>query len=201
MTTLDLLKKVSLEENFQIIPPRHLSELPPAASGAPEPAWDWRLVRARCLREARRVLRDRDDAEEAVQEAMARAWRSRRGCVNPDAPLGWLLQITRHEALRLLDRRARRAEREVVTGNDPDGRADDPFDALLSRLATRQTLAGLRPDERELVHLRYRHDLTQAEVARRLGLPEGTVKVRLHRIRKRLRNAWPEDNQTARRDP
>ena len=83
----------------------------------------------------------------------------------------------------------------------PEPRTDDPFDALLSRLATRQALSVLAPDERALVHLRYRHDLTQAEVARRLDLPEGTVKVRLHRIRKRLRNAWPEDFETTRRDP
>jgi RNA polymerase sigma-70 factor (ECF subfamily) len=35
--------------------------------------------------------------------------------------------------------------------------------------------------------MRYGEDLTQAEVARRLGVPEGTVKVRLHRARRRLR--------------
>jgi RNA polymerase sigma-70 factor (ECF subfamily) len=40
-----------------------------------------------------------------------------------------------------------------------------------------------------VLHLRYAEDLTQIEVARRLGLPEGTVKVRLHRARGRLRRA------------
>ena len=38
------------------------------------PSLDWAFVRQRCLREARRML-DREDAEEAVQEALARAWR------------------------------------------------------------------------------------------------------------------------------
>jgi RNA polymerase sigma-70 factor (ECF subfamily) len=166
---------------------------PPNQLPPPEPAWDWRFVRSRCLREARRVLRDREDAEEAVQEAMARAWRRRRACTTPEAPLPWMLQITRNEAFRLVERRARRADREVVTPVEPERRGEDPFDALLSRLATRQALARLRPDERALLHLRYRDDLTQAEVARTLDLPEGTVKVRLHRIRTRLRNGWPED--------
>ncbi|MDX6697562.1 MAG: hypothetical protein QOE65_959 [Solirubrobacteraceae bacterium] len=172
-----------------------------ASTGAPDLAWDWRAARARCLREAHRVLRDRDDAEEAVQEAMARAWGRRRTCATPEAPLGWLLQITHREALRILERRTRRAAREVVTAVEPEYRGEDPFDSLLARLDTRRALAGLRPDERALLHLRYRHDLTQAEVARRLDLPEGTVKVRLHRIRKRLRNGWPEDIETPRRDP
>lgn len=141
------------------------------------------------------MLRDGDDAEEAVQEAMARAWRGRRACANPDAPMGWLLQITRNEALRMLEGRVRRRDREVATAVDPDAGGDDPFEALHARLDTRRALAGLRPEERTLLHLRYRHDLTQAEVARRLGLPEGTVKVRLHRIRKKLRDGWPEEVQ------
>jgi RNA polymerase sigma-70 factor, ECF subfamily len=37
------------------------------------------------------------------------------------------------------------------------------------------------------VRLRYEEDLTQAGIARRLGIPEGTVKVRLHRVRDKLR--------------
>jgi RNA polymerase sigma-70 factor, ECF subfamily len=177
-------------------------EIPRPRSVSEEPEWDWRLVRARCLREARRVLRDREDAEEAVQEAMARAWGRRRTCASPEAPLAWLLQITHREALRILERRTRRAAREVMTPVAPERRvADDPFEALLARLDTRRALAGLRADERALLHLRYRHDLTQAEVARRLDLPEGTVKVRLHRIRQRLRNGWPDDIETTRRDP
>jgi RNA polymerase sigma-70 factor (ECF subfamily) len=171
-------------------PPR---SQPREAAPPPEPAWDWRFVRSRCLREARRVLRDGEDAEDAVQEAMARAWRRRSACSSPEAPLAWMLQITRNEALRLVERRGRRADREAATPVDPERRGEDPFDALLSRLATRQALARLRPDERALLNLRYRHDLTQAEVARTLDMPEGTVKVRLHRIRKRLKNGWPED--------
>jgi RNA polymerase sigma-70 factor (ECF subfamily) len=166
-----------------------LTELP-----APEPAWDWRFARSRCLREARRLLRDVDDAEEAVQEAMARAWRRRRACSNPEDPLGWLLQITRNEALRVMERRSRRTAREIVTPVEPDRRAEEPIDDLLSTMATRQALARLRPDERVLLHLRYRADLSQAEVAQRLDMPVGTVKVQLHRIRKRLRHDWPQDD-------
>jgi RNA polymerase sigma-70 factor (ECF subfamily) len=48
-------------------------------------------------------------------------------------------------------------------------------------------LDALADGDRSLLALRYAEDLTQSEVARRLGMPEGTVKVRLHRARRRLR--------------
>ena len=159
---------------------------------AAEVGWDWTHARSRCLREARRVLRDSDDAEEAVQEALARAWRRRTTCASPDAPLGWMLQITRNEALRLRERIAIRAAREVCE-EDPDAGVEEPTEALVSMVATRQVLEKLRPEERFLIHLRYQRDLTQAEVARTMNVPEGTVKVRLHRLRKRLRDDWQED--------
>jgi len=130
-----------------------------------------------------------------VQEALTRAWRRRGSCESPDAPLGWVLQITRNEALRIMERRARRTAREVVATVELERTAEEPIDALISTVATTQALAGLRPDERLLINLRYRDDLSQAEVARTMDLPEGTVKVRLHRIRKRLKDAWQEDSQ------
>ena len=57
------------------------------------------------------------------------------------------------------------------------------------RLTVEQALGTLAERDRRVLHLRYAEDLTQVEVARRMGLPEGTVKVRLHRARGRLRRA------------
>jgi RNA polymerase sigma-70 factor (ECF subfamily) len=99
-----------------------------------------------------------------------------------------------------MERRNRRTAREVMTPVEPERAGAEPIDDLLSTMATQQALARLRPDERALLHLRYRADLSQAEVARRLDMPVGTVKVRLHRIRKRLRDDWPQDNEAPRRD-
>jgi RNA polymerase sigma-70 factor, ECF subfamily len=48
-------------------------------------------------------------------------------------------------------------------------------------------LRELSERDRLLLELRYEEDLTQAAIARRLGIPEGTVKVRLHRARAKLR--------------
>lgn len=51
-------------------------------------------------------------------------------------------------------------------------------------------LRRLSERDRRLLAMRYVEDLTQAAIARRLGIPEGTVKVRLHRARNKLRRAY-----------
>ena len=55
-----------------------------------------------------------------------------------------------------------------------------------------QALGLLQPHDRDIVRLRYAEDLTQEQVAARLDLPAGTVKVRLHRARERLRKGLEE---------
>lgn len=61
-----------------------------------------------------------------------------------------------------------------------------------ARLDLRRALDGLPEQDRSLLELRYGEDLTQESAARRLGIPEGTAKVRLHRLRKQLRGALEE---------
>jgi RNA polymerase sigma-70 factor, ECF subfamily len=128
------------------------------------------------------------EAEEAVQEALVRAWTRRHACRSAEAPLGWMLQITRNESRRLLARRARRV---LATDSDPAPRAsereDDEFASAMTRLAVEEAFALLGDGDKRVLRLRYADDLTQADVARRLGVPEGTAKVRLHRARGRLR--------------
>jgi RNA polymerase sigma-70 factor (ECF subfamily) len=130
----------------------------------------------------------RVDAEEAVQEALVRAWLRRDACRSPEAPLPWMLEITRNESRRLLGRQARRASRELVDAitPSPDSQEGEFSDAAV-RMTVEQALGTLAEADQRMLRLRYADDLTQGEVARRLGVPEGTVKVRLHRARRRLR--------------
>src|SRR3954453_246308 len=116
---------------------------PPVPVRAPEPPWDWAGARSHCLREARRVLRDREDAEEAVQEELVRAWRRRASCASHKERLGWLLRITPNEALGLLERRALRRSREVVTDAAPEPASADSTDRVIAHLVTSQALAAL----------------------------------------------------------
>ena len=82
-------------------------------------------------------------------------------------------------------------DREQATAADPALCApelqDDEFANATTRLAVEQALARLDVGDQRVLRLRYGDDLTQADVARRLGVPEGTAKVRLHRARGRLR--------------
>jgi RNA polymerase sigma factor (sigma-70 family) len=161
------------------------------AEAAPRERWDgaddWSHAREVCLREARRVLRAPDDAEEAAQEALLRAWRYRSGHRNSSSWGAWLARIARNEALRFAGRRGRMSEREIPSEQEPPrGDTDERLEGLLDRVALARILAMLGEEERRLVRLRYVDDLTQQQIAQRLAMPEGTVKVRLYRIRNRL---------------
>jgi RNA polymerase sigma-70 factor, ECF subfamily len=156
------------------------------------PDWDWAGLRSRCLTEASRVL-PRMEAEEAAQEALVRAWLSRSSCRSPGAPLPWLLEITRNEARRLIGRQARRGSHELAAAAGLEADCEDPeLAGAALRLSVEQALGSLGDGDRRLLRLRYAEDLSQGEVARRLGVPEGTVKVRLHRARRRLRGLLAE---------
>lgn len=148
--------------------------------------WNWPLLRTRCQREARRLLRNPDDAEEAAQEALTRAWRKRDTCRTPRTPVPWVIQITRNEAFRLMGRR--REELSAQPGRDEGESAGAPSaEELVARADLRRAVSRLPTDERVVLYLRYEEDLKQKRIAELLDIPEGTVKVRLYRARERLR--------------
>jgi RNA polymerase sigma-70 factor (ECF subfamily) len=155
--------------------------------------WNWKLMRGIAVREARRYVGTAHDVDEVVQEALVRAWRRRATCQGNDR-MPWMRQIARNEALRLLERRRRRSEFELLDDAtllagvaDEDAREQE--EGMLLRMEVEQAVGCLSVADRQLLALRYERDLTQPEVARMLGIPEGTVKIRLHRLRGRLRKA------------
>ena len=150
-------------------------------------------MRAAATREARRYLKASHDVDEVVQEALVRAWRRRASCRGEDR-MPWVRQIARNEALRLLERRRRRMEHELLDDTTllatfADEEAAEAEEDLLLRMEVEQAVGCLSVADRQLLALRYERDLSQPEVARMLGIPEGTVKIRLHRLRGRLRKA------------
>ncbi|MEA2456106.1 MAG: hypothetical protein QOI45_2368 [Thermoleophilaceae bacterium] len=147
--------------------------------------WDWNDLSGRCRAEAMRVLRDPVAADDAAQEAMTRAWRQRGSCQSPSAPGPWVAQIARNEALRLWQREQGRRMRAGEVEEEP-AQGEPLEDQLVRRVSVRQALDTLTEEDRQLVRLRYESDLAHPAIAAALGMPEGTVKVRLHRIRKRL---------------
>lgn len=151
--------------------------------------WNWPLIRSRCRAEALRIVRRHHDAEEVVQEAMTRAWRSRHACRTPEAPLPWCLQITRNEAIRLIGNRRRVPASEPFGPSTDlkDDKAQARIDRLIERIALERILAALTAPEQALMRLRYEQDCSHPEIAAALGIPESTARVRLHRLHNRIR--------------
>jgi len=157
--------------------------------------WDWEALRRSALATSLRVLSSREDAEDAAQEAILRAWRARAGCTGAASSRPWVGRIAHNEALRLGARISQRQRAEGGTLGEPDeplANATPPAE-LGGRKLVVATLRGLTPRDAELVRLRYVEDLQYSAIAERLDLPLGTVKIRLHRLHKKLRKVGTDE--------
>jgi RNA polymerase sigma factor (sigma-70 family) len=125
---------------------------------------------------ARRMLRRQDLAEEAVQDAFMRVWRSAR-TFDPQKGAGrsWLYAILRNSALTIL-----RDESRFTSDEDAADEAAPMTESALARLpetsALRRCLERLDAKRRSVVVLAYVHGLSHGELAGKLGVPLGTVK-------------------------
>jgi RNA polymerase sigma-70 factor (ECF subfamily) len=151
---------------------------------------------------ALRVLRNEHDAEEVAADAFRQAWeraadfdRSRGGA------LGWLLGIAWSRAVDRLRRERRHrqgAEPLHPDAADPAYCAGDDdtaamVDALASQARLGRAVAGLSAAQQRMIALAFQHDLSHGEIARRVGLPLGTVKSHLRRALIALRQALGQE--------
>lgn len=137
------------------------------------------------------MLRSREDAEEVVQDAMLRAWRARDRCSQPEAPAPWVLAIVRNEARRKMGAPAAILVDDLEVADGVVRCAGDDVDLALD---VQRALTELDSVDRALIKQRYGADLTYEMLAEAFGMPVGTVKVRLHRARKRLRAVLKEQS-------
>ena len=141
---------------------------------------------------ALRMLGSPEEAEEAAQDALVRAWRALPRFRGDSRFSTWLYRIVVRRALdrsaSLKTRRAREApleETELEAHASPDLPGSGGGSRRLDRL-----LGSLPDVQRAAVVLYYYEDRSVEEVARTLGLPLGTVKTHLHRARALLRAGW-----------
>jgi RNA polymerase sigma-70 factor (ECF subfamily) len=158
----------------------------------------------RAVRTAYLITRDRALAEDIVQAAFVRAY-ERIGQFDSERPFGpWFLRIVVNDAVKAASRRDRWVSLEAGAGAeavlaellaDPNPGPADLAEAADTRRAVWEALGRLPPTQRAAIILRYYLDLSEAEMARELACPPGTVKWRLHAARKRLRALlrplWP----------
>jgi RNA polymerase sigma-70 factor, ECF subfamily len=140
-------------------------------------------------RMAYRMVGDRHEAEDIVQETYRSAWKSRRGYQAARGERAWLASILRR---RVVDRWRRRTLPSVVGGDysfDVETAGDDPL-ANDYTDEMQHALGRLPVELREALLLVVVGELTHQEVADLLGIPLGTVLSRVSRARERLREYW-----------
>jgi RNA polymerase sigma-70 factor (ECF subfamily) len=130
-----------------------------------------------------RVLRDRGEAEEVLQEVFVSVWnRAETYNVSLGAPAAWLVRIARNRAIDRLRANTVRL-RAVESAPDPETpRESNPeLRASLTeqQRAVVQALHALPADQRVLIEQAYYFGLTQSELAEKFNLPLGTVKTRV----------------------
>jgi RNA polymerase sigma-70 factor, ECF subfamily len=145
----------------------------------------------RLYRAAYRLLLDRDEAEEAAQHGFVRAYHARadfRGTEGGQLAL-WLLTAVRRNALD----RLRTKKRFAPLADDLASEADGP-QALAEQQETcrqvRAAMARLETGDRAVLVLFEVEQLPQAEIAADMGITVNALKVRLHRARRRFREAY-----------
>lgn len=140
-------------------------------------------------RMAYRMVGDRHEAEDIVQETYRSAWTSRRGYEAGHSQRAWLASILRR---RVVDRWRRRTLPGPTGGdftNDVEVNGVDPL-ANEYTDEMQQALNRLPLELRESLLLVVVAELTHQEVANLLGVPLGTVLSRVSRARERLRENW-----------
>jgi RNA polymerase sigma-70 factor (ECF subfamily) len=131
------------------------------------------------------LARDRQVAEDVVQEALLRAWRSRASLAETTAVKPWLLTIVRREHARLYERK----RFETVPVDELVG-SDSPELAVAEEQETldvRRAIFALEDDYREPLVLQVLMGCSTEEIAQQLGLTQGAVLTRLFRARHKLR--------------
>jgi len=145
---------------------------------------------AAALGTARIVTRSEADASDAVQEALLSAWQGLDSLREPDAFRAWFRRHVVRAALRAATRRGRVLELDLAA-IAPEGE----LDRALEKRTLGRAFGRLDARDRLLLTLHHFWDLPIAETAAHLGIPEGTVKSRVHYAMDRLRAAYAAEER------
>jgi RNA polymerase sigma-70 factor (ECF subfamily) len=141
----------------------------------------------RCARIAVRILGNREDAEEAIQDAFFRAYRALNTYEDRERFSAWLTRILVNQCRTMLAKANRRAavfpDVDLQDDLTPSG-AEGPSDAWPEM---EELLQKLPVEQREAIVLRYADDLTYDEMSKITGAGESALKMRVQRAFARLR--------------
>jgi RNA polymerase sigma-70 factor, ECF subfamily len=131
------------------------------------------------------MLENREEAEDAVQEATIKAWRNLHQLKDAELARSWFFTIVANQC-----RSVRRSRWwSVVKLAAPEQPKSGPEDEAVQRTDLERALRSLGPDDRLALYLRYYMDLPLNEVAAVLGISETAAKSRIHRAAQGLKPA------------
>ncbi|HET9852645.1 MAG TPA: RNA polymerase sigma factor [Candidatus Limnocylindrales bacterium] len=145
---------------------------------------------------ARRILRDVDRAEDALQDALVIAWRDLPDLRDPDRFDFWIQRVLSNMCIEHARRDRRRYARLQVL--DVEGHAaPDELKDIADRDVVDRAFRRLTPEERTILTLRYYVGHEPSVIAELLGVPGGTVRSRLHHAHRAMRAALEADARAA----
>jgi len=151
----------------------------------------YRRYGARLYRFGVQLLGDSGLADELVQETFVRLWRTAgRFDISRGTVAGYLFVISRSIAADLRKRPSSRPLAPVEEGQIPA--QPDEADRIVDSLAVQDALDSLSAAHREVLMLAHGEGLTQTQIAKRLGVPLGTVKTRMFHGLRALKTALAE---------
>ena len=130
------------------------------------------------------------EVEDVLQESFLAVWQGARGYRPQGSPGGWLWGITRRQAALWLRRRGPDGLPLAALSGRSAQHAGDPAEAAVSRAELADAVRALGPEgstTQQVWQLMYLEDRPVNEVAGLMGVPEGTVKSRAHRVRRLMR--------------
>lgn len=140
---------------------------------------------------ARLILRSTDLAEDAVQEALVRAWQQLPSLRDPDRFDAWLYRLVVN-ACADQGRQLRRWSSQVRP-LPPHASVGDQTGSVADREQLERGFDRLKPEQRAVVVMHFYSGFSAAEIARTLGIPEGTARSRLHYATEAMRAALQAD--------
>jgi RNA polymerase sigma-70 factor (ECF subfamily) len=146
---------------------------------------------------ARLILRDDEQAADAVQDALLQAWLDVRGLRDPERFDAWLHRLLVRACYRAAKRRRTREVVEITLASHLDPVTPDAQRALAIRDQLERGFRRLSPDQRAVIVLRHYLGLSLAECAEALGIPLGTMQSRLSRATQAMRAALEADERPA----
>lgn len=157
--------------------------------------------KSRLYRIAWTSLRHEQDALEAVQETVCRAYVNMKKLKNPAFFATWLVRILLNHCIDELKRRAKQSpHRSHQMKNVPEERVmfrqSDVSISVEDRLELEQAIDELGEPEKQIILLKYYEDMTITDISDVLACPPGTIKTRLHRALNKLRDMMGKGRET-----